>query len=138
MMHAMNMQSATSQSMLKASVIIRRLNHDLSTRKSDFAGGEAGDVLLLTFGVSMTVRASDLHLESLHNSSRPQPFAAFLAPSPNLHGMSSQPPGTIRGQTVLTDHLCNCSIQTKTAVAPWPTQQTFCSSVISSRLGGSA
>lgn len=80
--------------MLKASMIIRRLNHDLSTRKSDFAGGEAGDVVLLTFGVSMTVRASDLHLESLHNSSRPHPFAAFLAPSPNLHGMSSQPPGT--------------------------------------------
>lgn len=54
----------------------------------------------------MTVRASDLHLESLHNSSRPHPFAAFLAPSPNLHGMSSQPPGTTKGQTVLTDHLC--------------------------------
>jgi len=89
MMHAMNMQSATSQSMLNT--IIRRLNNYLSTRNSEFANDEAGFFLLLTFGVSMTVRASDLHLESLHNSSRPHPFAAFLAPSPNLHGTSSQP-----------------------------------------------
>ena len=115
MMHAIRLHSATSQSTLKTSVIIRRLNDDLSTRKSDFASDKAGDFLLLTFGVSMTVRASDLHLESLHNRSRPHPFAAFLAPSPNLHGMSSQPPGMSKGQKVLTGPLCYCPPQTETA-----------------------
>lgn len=88
-MYAMNMQSATSHGMLKTSVIVRRPNKYLSSRLSEFASDEAGVFLLLTLGVSMTVRASDLHLESLHNSSRPHPFAAFLAPSPNLHGTSS-------------------------------------------------
>jgi len=41
-MHAMNMQSANSQGMLKTSVIVRRLNKYASTRKSKFASDKAG------------------------------------------------------------------------------------------------